>query len=193
MAIEEDQYCSIEVLLIMIKKVLWKIINQSKAEKTTKKMLNLRKRLKYCKRGIGNKYLMFIYNRTCDTCNCFVPLDCEIDEDSVAFPHGLFGVFISQGARIGKNCTLFHHVTIGSNNLSDSKHPGAPIIGDNVFIGAGAAIIGSVRIGNGVRIGANAVVFSDIPDNYTVVAQNRMIPHSEQRDNDFKAYRSNKK
>lgn len=47
--------------------------------------------------------------------------------------------------------------------------PGAPTIGDNVYIGAGAKIIGGVMIGNNVRIGANCVVFKDVPDNTTVV------------------------
>ena len=46
---------------------------------------------------------------------------------------------------------------------------GAPVIGDNVYIGAGAKIIGGVRIGNNVRIGAGCVVVEDVPDNCTVV------------------------
>src|SRR5689334_623088 len=74
------------------------------------------------------------------------------------FPHGIYGVFISGGAVIGDNCVIFQHVTIGSNTLIDSKGLGAPVVGDNCYIGAGAKIIGNVRIGNSVRIGANAVV-----------------------------------
>jgi serine O-acetyltransferase len=46
---------------------------------------------------------------------------------------------------------------------------GGPIIGNNVFIGAGAKIIGNIKIGNNVRIGASCVVVEDIPDNCTVV------------------------
>lgn len=58
---------------------------------------------------------------------------------------------------------------------------GSPIIGNNVFIGAGATIIGNIRIGNNVKIGAGAIVVSDVPDNSTVVCEKaRIIEHSKQ-------------
>ncbi len=102
------------------------------------------------------------------------------------FPHGFQGVFISEGATIGRNCVIFHQVTIGSNTLPDTKHPGSPTIGDNVYIGAGAKIIGSIRVGNNVRIGANCVVTRDIPDNATVVLENpRVILRDTPRDNRY--------
>lgn len=101
-------------------------------------------------------------------------------------PHGLSGIFISYGSRIGKGCTIFHQVTIGSNTLRGSKNCGSPIIGDRVYIGAGAKIIGGVTIGNDVRIGANCVVTEDIPANSTVVMEKpRVIMHTEPRDNTF--------
>ena len=100
-------------------------------------------------------------------------------------PHGLLGIFISGGARIGKNCVIFQHVTIGSNTLVDSKSNGAPTIGDNCYIGAGAKIIGKLKIGNNVRIGANAVVVTDIPDNSVVVLNKPKIIHKENMDNKF--------
>lgn len=87
------------------------------------------------------------------------------------FPHGVTGIFISSGAVIGKDCVIFHQVTIGSNTLEDSSKKGSPTIGDNVYIGAGAKIIGCIRIGNNCRIGANCVVVKDVPDNTTVVSQ----------------------
>lgn len=59
-------------------------------------------------------------------------------------PHGFYGIFISQRAKIGYGCTIYQHVTIGSNDL------GAPTIGNNCLIGAGAKIIGNVSIGNNV-------------------------------------------
>ena len=85
-------------------------------------------------------------------------------------PHGLNGIVVSHNASLGKNCTIFHRVTIGEG------HGGAPTIGDNVLIGAGAAVIGRVRIGNNVKIGAGCVVTRDVPDGATVVcAENRII------------------
>lgn len=102
------------------------------------------------------------------------------------FPHDVSGIFISSGAKIGKNCVIFHQVTIGSNTLENSKNIGAPTIGDNVFIGAGAKIIGKVHIGNNVRIGAGAVVVCDVPDNSTVVSQPcKIIKRNEKRTNVF--------
>ena len=81
-------------------------------------------------------------------------------------PHGFYGIFISQRAKIGEGCVIFQQVTIGSNEL---QFGGAPTIGKNCLIGAGAKIIGNVHIGNNVRIGANTVVVDDVPDNCTVV------------------------
>lgn len=106
------------------------------------------------------------------------------------FPHGITGIFISSGAQIGLNCVIFHQVTIGSNTLKNSKQYGAPRIGDNVYIGTGAKIIGNVYIGNNVRIGANAVVVTDIPDNATVVNQpSRVIIKNGNRDNSFASFK----
>jgi len=82
---------------------------------------------------------------------------------------------------------IFQQVTIGSNMLKDSKGFGAPTIGDDVYIGAGARIIGNVRIGNQCRIGANCVVTRDVPDRATVVlAEPRVLIHKEERDNSFR-------
>lgn len=86
------------------------------------------------------------------------------------FVHGLYGIIVAHDAEIGKNCTIYHQVTIGQNG-----GPGAPKIGDNVIIGAGAKIIGRVVVGNNCRIGANAVVYKDVPDNTTVVSLNQYL------------------
>lgn len=79
------------------------------------------------------------------------------------FPHGLYGIIVASNAVIGKNCTIFHQVTIGQGK------GGSPTIGDNCYIGAGAKITGHIRIGNNVKIGTNCVVVTDVPDNATVV------------------------
>ena len=85
-------------------------------------------------------------------------------------PHGMNSIFISGGAIIGSNCVIFQQVTIGSNTIPDSKGMGAPIIGNNCYISAGAKVIGKVRIGDNVRIGANAVVYKDVPNNSVVLS-----------------------
>lgn len=80
-------------------------------------------------------------------------------------PHGLHGVFISRYAVIGANCRIYQNVTIGE---VDHK---APVIGNGCWIGAGAVLVGDIRVGHGARIGAGAVVSKDVPAGCTVVAQ----------------------
>lgn len=86
-------------------------------------------------------------------------------------PH-LNGIIVSSQARLGKGCKLYHQVTLG---ISESSEKGAPYIGDNCVIGAGAKIIGPVKVGSNVKIGANAVVTKDVPPNSTVVGANQII------------------
>lgn len=101
-------------------------------------------------------------------------------------PHGLAGIHISTGATVGTGCTIFQHVVIGSNTLMDSKSHGFPVVGNDVYIGAGAMIIGNVRVGNNVRIGANCIVTRDVPDNCLVVGPAAVvIPRSEPMNNTF--------
>lgn len=120
-----------------------------------------------------------------------IDLRTEIANEPI-FPHRINGIFIASSSKIGRNCVIYHQVTIGVNMIPGSKNQGAPIIGDDVYIGAGAKIIGGIRIGNNVRIGANAVVFSDIPDNATVVASaGRLIEKQDVQNNRFYRY-SNK-
>jgi serine O-acetyltransferase len=72
------------------------------------------------------------------------------------------GIVIHPGARIGPNCLLFQQVTIGDAN-------GIPTIGGHVDIGAGARILGPIHVGDHARIGANAVVLTDVPAGATMV------------------------
>lgn len=84
-------------------------------------------------------------------------------------PHGLYGIVVTHNAVIGKNVTIYHQVTIGQGK------DGAPKIGDDVQIGAGAIIIGNIVIGNRVKIGAGCVVTDSIPDDATVVMEKPRI------------------
>lgn len=84
-----------------------------------------------------------------------------------SLPHGLNGIVIHEKARFGKNCTILHQVTFGGSVCNGQ--PVAPVVGDNCLFGAGAKILGGVNIGNNVKVGANAVVTKDMPDNVTCV------------------------
>src|SRR5258707_6382307 len=72
------------------------------------------------------------------------------------------GIIISGYAQFGDNCRIRNGVVVGLRRVEEKC---APIIGNNVDIGAGAKILGPIRIGNNVLIGANAVVLCDVPDN----------------------------
>lgn len=89
----------------------------------------------------------------------------------VLMPHP-YGIFIHRNAVIGSRVTVMQQVTIGNKHPSD---PGAPVIEDNVCIGAGAKILGALRIGHGATVGANAVVTRDVPSHCTVVGANRIL------------------
>lgn len=77
------------------------------------------------------------------------------------------GIVVNQYSIIGKNCNISHQVTLGKANRG--RREGYPVIGDNVYIGPGAKVIGKVQIGNNVAIGANCVVTDDVPNNGVVV------------------------
>ena len=80
--------------------------------------------------------------------------------------HGM-GVVIGETARLGRRCHLHQGVTLGgTSTMRTQRHP---MFGDDVLVGAGASVIGAVAIGNGARIGAGAVVVSNVPEYSTVV------------------------
>jgi serine O-acetyltransferase len=87
------------------------------------------------------------------------------------------GIVIERGVRIGSRVTVMHQVTIGRKDRVVPGQQGVqvPVIEDNVFIGAGAKVLGPVRIGRGATVGANAVVTRDVPSHCTVVGANRIL------------------
>ena len=90
-----------------------------------------------------------------------VPFSTRIGR-RIRFQHGLHGIFISGLASIGNDCLILHQVTIGSNIGSQTAAYAAPQIGDRVFIGAGAKVIGGIEVGDDVMIGANALVIESV-------------------------------
>ena len=93
-----------------------------------------------------------------------LPCEAEVGNDFIIDHFG--GVVISGYAKFGDNCRIRNGVVVGLKNVEDLA---APIIGNNVDIGAGAKVLGNIRIGNNVLIGANAVVITDVPDNSLAV------------------------
>ncbi len=80
--------------------------------------------------------------------------------------HGT-GVVIGETAVIGDNVTILHGVTLGGRGMQKGKRH--PTVGNNVFIGSGAKVLGNIKIGDNAKIGANAVILKDVPENATVV------------------------
>ncbi|MBL3529672.1 MAG: serine O-acetyltransferase [gamma proteobacterium endosymbiont of Lamellibrachia anaximandri] len=80
--------------------------------------------------------------------------------------HGM-GVVIGETAIIGDDCTLYHGVTLGGTSWQKGKRH--PTLANNVVVGAGAKVLGPIEIGEGARIGSNAVVVKDVPAGATAV------------------------
>jgi len=93
-----------------------------------------------------------------------LPCEAEVGRNFVIDHFG--GIVVSGFARFGDNCRIRNGVVVGLARIDD---PCAPVLGDNVDIGAGAKLLGRIRIGNNVLIGANAVVTRDVPDNSIAV------------------------
>lgn len=108
-------------------------------------------------------------------CNCIIGRGADFGPGFVLI-HST-GVVINGSVRGGNDILIEHQVTIGAERRQ------SPTLGNGVFIGAGAKIIGAVTIGDNATIGANAVVLTDVPDGCTAVGvPARIIPgHSQDR------------
>jgi serine O-acetyltransferase len=76
------------------------------------------------------------------------------------------GIIVNSRAIIGEDCSIGPGVVIGTRGMGDT---GVPVIGNSVYMGAGAKILGGITIGDNVKIGANAVVLTDIPEGATAL------------------------
>ena len=94
----------------------------------------------------------------------WVPSSARIGKN-FTLGYGGLGVVIHSNTQIGDNCLIAQNVTIG-RNFGDRA---VPIIGDDVYIGAGSVVFGEITIGNNVIIGSNSLVNKSVPDNCTVV------------------------
>ena len=92
--------------------------------------------------------------------------------------HGM-GVVIGETAEVGENVTLLQGVTLGGTSLRREKRH--PTLGDNVVVGAGAAVLGAITVGDNSRIGAGSVVVLDVPPNSVVVGVPGRVTYKDGR------------
>ncbi|MFN5177361.1 serine O-acetyltransferase [Limnohabitans sp.] len=96
----------------------------------------------------------------------------------VFFDHGM-GIVIGETAEIGDGCTIYHGVTLGGTSLykGAKRHP---TLGRDVVVGAGAKVLGGFEVGDGARVGSNAVVTKPVPAGATAVGNPARIIQAEQ-------------
>ena len=112
--------------------------------------------------------------------HCDIPY--SIDIEGVFFCHSGLGIVVNPNAKIGKGTVIQHRVTIGARD--DIRDTRAPQIGENVYIGAGAMLIGNIKVGNNARIGAGAVVVKDVPEGATAVGVPAKIIQKNNKNHD---------
>jgi serine O-acetyltransferase len=117
--------------------------------------------MRYCETHGMEPLAMVVYRLNAICSHTVIGRKAELGPGLVIV-HSL-GIMVNGAVRAGKNLVLEHGVTLGGEKGR------CPVLGDNVFIGAGAKVLGPVKIGSDVKIGANAVVTKDIPDGATAV------------------------
>ena len=101
-----------------------------------------------------------------------IELPCEVPVGRNFVIDHFGGIVISGYAKFGDNCRIRNGVVVGLRRVEEKF---APVVGNNVDIGAGAKLLGPIRIGNNVLIGANAVVLCDVPDDSIAIGVPAMI------------------
>jgi len=100
-------------------------------------------------------------------CHCWISTFAEIGPGFYIAHVG--SLVIGQETRIGRNCDVRQNVTFGGNfNKRDDQGRSQPLVGDNVSFGAGAVVIGPIKVGSNSIVGANSVVTRDVPENVIV-------------------------
>ena len=109
---------------------------------------------------------------------------CKIGE-RFFIDHGM-GVVVGETAEIGDDCTLYHGVTLGGTTWQKGKRH--PTLGDRVVVGAGAKVLGPILVGNGARIGSNAVVIKEVLEGRTVVGiPGRVVEQKKPKEDKLRA------
>jgi len=111
------------------------------------------------------KVIFLVANLFCETV-----MEMHIDAQATIGP-GLYiahigGVHINPAAVLGKNCDITHRVTIGASAMG---RQGVPVLGDDVYVGTGATLVGKIKVGSGAKIAANTLVITNVPEGATVM------------------------
>ena len=137
-------------------------------------ILNRRIRIDfYCRHCSSNRKLNRFFRKKVNKYGNWITYDANI-EDGILFPHPV-GIVIGQGVNIGKNCTIYQNVTIGSKN---GKYPK---IGNNVIIYANSVVVGDITIGDNSIIGAGSVVLKSFPSNSIIAGNPAKIINGEKK------------
>lgn len=116
-----------------------------------------------CRRDIPGriigKLLRFRHDLLCAKYNWTIPIN--VFDEGLAIVH-IGTIVVSGSAQVGKNCRI--HVCTNIGRAPGKEGTGAPVLGDNVYIGPGAKLFGAIRIGSNTAIGANSVVNSSFPE-----------------------------
>lgn len=120
---------------------------------------------RYKKNTILGFFAYLFYRRYSIKYGFQIPTSVKID-NGLFLPHFGF-IVINGGCKIGKNCNILQGVTLG--NTKGGKNPGTPTLGNEVYIGPSATIVGGVTIGNRVLVAPNAYINFDVPDDSIVM------------------------
>lgn len=130
------------------------------------------RKLKNASSPIAKIYYRYKLHIICRRTNIEIPLSVKIGVGMMMIHP--YSITINSKAIIGKNFTILKGATIG--NTKGIK-AGTPIIGDNVYIGLNAVVVGNIKIGNNVLIAANSFVNFDVPDDSIVIGNPGTIHH----------------
>jgi serine O-acetyltransferase len=115
-------------------------------------------------RGIPTQPIRFLCERFIEmTTGISIPAEATIGKGLRI--HHFGGIILHSGVILGEHCTIYHGVTLGDRG----GHGGAPRVGHRVLIGAGAKLIGEIKVGDDCVIGANAVVHTSVPAQHLAV------------------------
>ncbi len=134
-----------------------------------------------CRNRFSIAYNKLLYKILCTTHGLEIPWNTKIGK-GLYLGHA-YNITVNPNAMIGDNCSIYKGVLIGQTNRGHNK--GVPIIGNRVWIGVNAAIVGGITVGDDVLIAPNSFVNRDIPNHSVVFGNPCMIKH---RDNATEAY-----